>query len=72
MTLQPETRFTCDRCFVDINVSLNDLPAQNRARPPEGWKTLWMDDVTLPAMHLCPDCAPRFAAFMGDEQPEGR
>lgn len=64
MSHQPEMRFMCNRCNVDVSVSLNDMPAQNRAKPPEGWVTFWVDETTGPALHLCLTCAPKFSEFM--------
>lgn len=65
MTMQQETRFKCDRCAIDINVALNEQPAQARARPPEGWMAMWIDNSTEPARHLCTTCTPLLRKFMG-------
>jgi len=63
MTAQPETRFKCDRCTVEINVVLANTPA--RMLPPEGWMTLRLDDLTTtPPTHLCPGCTEVFEHFM--------
>jgi hypothetical protein len=69
MTMRPEMKFACDRCTTEVNVSMNEQPAQNRARPPMDWTVLWKDDSTLPPMHLCPLCAPRFLGFMEGDNP---
>lgn len=64
MTQQPEIRFRCDRCFHDINVLTNDQPPMARGAPPEGWVTLWINNSTMPASHLCPTCGAFFFDFM--------
>jgi hypothetical protein len=68
MTAQAQTRFYCDRCTGEDNVSSQNLPTAQRVSGPAGWLTLWLRDPTGPATHLCPVCAPAYEAFMkGDK-----
>ena len=64
MSIQPEMKFRCDRCHDEINVSLNDQPAQDRNKPPEEWLALWVGSTTEGATHLCPNCKIGFGMFM--------
>lgn len=65
MTAQQEVRFKCNRCLDEVNQPLQNIPAVDRAmRGPEGWLTLWIDDQTKAAFHLCPPCAFGFTAYM--------
>lgn len=67
MTTQQETRFRCDRCHDEVNVALNDQPALERGKPPEGWATLLIGSNTVPPSHLCPSCNSAFGQFMAAE-----
>src|SRR3954468_22895497 len=56
MSMQPETRFRCDRCPTEINVVMQNTPS--RGLPPEGWLTARFDeDASRPLTHFCPSCA---------------
>ena len=69
MTAQPETRFRCDRCDVEINVVLANTPS--RMDPPEGWIALRIGgEMTTPITHLCGLCLAAFGQFMGTERDE--
>lgn len=67
MTMQQETRFKCDRCFVEVAVALNDQPAMQRGQPPPGWLVLHVALNTAPPWHLCPDCNAGFDRFMEEK-----
>jgi len=64
MTIQPEMKFHCDRCQDEVNISLNDQPAQDRNKPPEGWIALWVGSTIEGATHLCAPCRTAFGIFM--------
>lgn len=66
MTAQQETLFMCDRCQDTHTVPLLNGPITTRIMPPEGWLTLWVNDQTKAAVHLCPPCAFGFTAYMRD------
>jgi hypothetical protein len=63
MTVQPETRFCCDRCGEEAILPVSSGPAQSRFMPPEGWTTIWVNSTDL-QRHLCVKCAVDFTAFM--------
>jgi hypothetical protein len=65
MTVQPQNAFKCDRCDDVATLPIANTPA--RAAPPEGWVTLWINDTTKPANHLCPPCAFGMSAYMQDK-----
>jgi hypothetical protein len=67
MTMQQETRFRCDRCFVEVSVPMNEQPAMERGKPPDGWLILHVATNTSPAWHLCPGCRERFDALMREK-----
>jgi len=67
MTIQPEIRFRCDRCFDEISVSLNDQPAQERNKPPEGWMVLWVNETVTPSIHFCPGCKKAFDRMISEK-----
>jgi len=69
MTINPEMKFHCDRCASEVNISINDQPAQDRNKPPEGWAALWLGDTIKPATHLCPACRDVFDKFMSPRRP---
>jgi hypothetical protein len=64
MTIEQLVHFKCDRCKTELNVPLNDQPANERNKPPEGWQALWLDSATNPAIHLCVYCNALFDEFM--------
>jgi hypothetical protein len=69
MTIQPEMKFLCDRCHDEVNISINDQPAQDRNKPPDNWLALWIDTTVAGATHLCANCAGSFKRFMMVDVP---
>lgn len=63
MTVQPETRFRCDRCEAEAILPVSNTPAQTRFAPPEEWMTLQVDNLDL-RNHLCPSCTQAYRDFM--------
>ena len=66
MTMQPETRFRCDRCHAEVSVPLNDQPSLDRGKPPGDWLVMYLHGPTGSPQHLCPDCTKKFDGFMSE------
>jgi hypothetical protein len=64
VTAQQETLFVCDRCREKITVPLQNGPVTSRSLPPDGWVTIWQDDVTKAPVHFCPACRAAFRQLL--------
>ena len=67
MTVQPETRFRCDRCDLEEILPMQNTPAP-RPKAPEHWITFWVDSTDR-QQHFCPKCAVDFGVFMMSPAP---
>jgi hypothetical protein len=66
MSLQPETRYVCDRCGHEAIVPMQNVPAHQREQGPEGWLVMRLSGTAGELSHLCEKCHELFKVFMRD------